>query len=190
MLYAIAHWIRNNCPWIWDAVEWINSWLFYMRYRSRLKKVDGVLAGHCGVYSVESLNADSITQLRDFFNRQPEEAFIFFKPHGFDEKTIRKIQKSKSFLTYIVKENKEVVGYFFLRCYFIGKAFRGYMVDHQHRNKGISKLTAKVMTDITKLLDIPSYGTISPDNMASMKSQNAKIIKQLKNGDYYVSYDS
>ena len=46
------------------------------------------------------------------------------------------------------------------------------------------------MTDITKLLDIPSYGTISPDNMASMKSQNAKIIKQLKNGDYYVSYDS
>ena len=82
-----------------------------------------------------------------------------------------------------------LVGYFFLRCYFIGKCFRGYIVDYKHQNLGISKYTAKVMTDIVRMLGIPSYGTIAPDNIASLKSQNAKIIKQLKNGDYYVKYD-
>ena len=74
----------------------------------------------------------------------------------------------------------------------MGKCFRGYMVDYRWRNRGISKLTAKVMTDIATMLEIPSYGTIAPENMASMKSQGAvndiKIIEQLANGDYYVEY--
>ena len=70
----------------------------------------------------------------------------------------------------------------------MGKCFRGYMVDYQHRNQGISKMTAKIMTDITKMIGIPSYGTIAPENISSMKSQNATILKQLENGDYYVKY--
>ena len=53
-------------------------------------------------------------------------------------------------------------------------------------------MTARVMTDVATLLGIPSYGTIAPENMASMKSQGAvndvKIIEQLENGDFYVEY--
>ena len=188
MLYAIAHILRDRCPWIWDAIEGVNSLLFGLLYHKRLKKTDGVLAHYQQDYKVESLKEEDVPKLMRFFEEQPEEAFTYFNPHGFDEKTLRKLQKSKSFLAYVVKGDGEILGYFFLRCYFIGKCFRGYMVDHRYRNRGISKLTSKVMTEVADTLGIPSFGTIAPENMASMKSQNATIIKQLENGDYYVQY--
>lgn len=193
MLYAIAHFLRDKCPWIWDAIEQVNSLLFGVRYGSKLKQIDSVLMNYQQPFSVEAIKETDIHQLARFFEEQPEEAFEFFRPHSFDEKNLQKLQRNKAFLAFVVKnESSTIVAYFFLRCYFMSKCFRGYMVDYRWRNKGISKLTARVMTDVADILNIPSYGTIAPENMASMKSQGAvndiKIIKRLENGDYYVQY--
>ena len=192
MLYALAHFLRDKCPWIWDLVERFNSFLFYIRYGRKLKQLSEILEHYQDEYRIELIERKHLDGLTRFFHEQPEEAFEFFKPHAFDSKTLGKLQKNKAFLSFIVQKEDAIVGYFFLRCYFMGKCFRGYMVDYRWRNKGISKLTAKVMTDIATLLEIPSYGTIAPENMASMKSQGAvndiKIIEQLANGDYYVEY--
>ena len=192
MLYALAHFLRDKCPWIWGLVERFNSFLFYIRYGRKLKQLPEILEHYQDEYRIELIERIHLDGLTRFFQEQPEEAFEFFKPHAFDRKTLGKLQKSKAFLSFVVQKEDTIVGYFFLRCYFMGKCFRGYMVDYRWRNKGISKLTAKVMTDVASLLEIPSYGTIAPENMASMKSQGAvndiKIIEQLANGDYYVEY--
>ena len=192
MLYALAHFLRDKCPWIWDLVERLNSFLFYIRYGRKLKQLPEILEHYQDEYRIELIERKHLDGLTRFFQEQPEEAFEFFKPHAFDRKTLGKLQKSKAFLSFVVQKEDTIVGYFFLRCYFLGKCFRGYMVDYRWRNKGISKLTAKVMTDVATMLEIPSYGTIAPENMASMKSQGAvndiKIIEQLANGDYYVEY--
>lgn len=192
MLYALAHFLRDKCPWIWDLVERFNSFLFSIRYGRRLKQLPEILERYQDEYSIELIERKHLDDLTRFFQEQPGEAFEFFRPHAFDWKTLRKLQKNKAFLSFVVQKDNTIVGYFFLRCYFLGKCFRGYMVDYRWRNRGISKLTAKVMTDVATMLEIPSYGTIAPDNMASMKSQGAvndiKIIEQLANGDYYVEY--
>ncbi len=192
MLYGIAHFFRDKCPWIWDLIEKANSFLFTLCYRNELKQLPILLERYQEEYRVEYIEEIHLVELASFFQEQPEEAFKFFKPHGFDKKSLRKLQRNKAFLSFIVQKDDNIVGYFFLRCYFIGKCFRGYMVDYRWRNRGISKLTAKVMTDVATILGIPSYGTIAPENMASMKSQGAvndiKIIEQLENGDYYVEY--
>lgn len=192
MLYALAHFLRDKCPWLWDLVESFNSFLFSIRYGRRLKQLPEILERYQDEYKIELIENKHLDGLTRFFQEQPEEAFEFFKPHAFDRKTLGKLQKSKAFLSFVVQKEDTIVGYFFLRCYFLGKCFRGYMVDYRWRNKGISKLTAKVMTDVATMLEIPSYGTIAPENMASMKSQGAvndiKIIEQLANGDYYVEY--
>ena len=192
MLYALAHFLRDKCPWIWDLVERLNSFLFYIRYGRKLKQLPEILEHYQDEYRIELIERKHLDGLTRFFQEQPEEAFEFFKPHAFDRKTLGKLQKSKAFLSFVVQKEDTIVSYFFLRCYFLGKCFRGYMVDYRWRNKGISKLTAKVMTDVATMLEIPSYGTIAPENMASMKSQSAvndiKIIEQLANGDYYVEY--
>lgn len=192
MLYALAHLLRDKCPWIWDYIEMLNSFLFSLRYGRKLKSLPEILGKYQNEYSIEYIEEKHLANLTRFFQEQPEEAFTFFRPHAFDKKSLRKLQKNKAFLSFVVQKEERVIGYFFLRCYFMGKCFRGYMVDYRWRNKGVSKLTAKVMTDVAELLGIPSYGTIAPENMASMKSQGAvndiKIIEQLKNGDYYVEY--
>ena len=192
MLYALAHFLRDKCPWIWDLVERFNSFLFYIRYGRKEKQLPEILERYQDEYRIELIERKHLDGLTRFFQEQPEEAFEFFRPHAFDRKTLGKLQKSKAFLSFVVQKEDTIVGYFFLRCYFMGKCFRGYMVDYRWRNKGISKLTAKVMTDVATMLEIPSYGTIAPENMASMKSQGAvndiKIIEQLANGDYYVEY--
>ena len=192
MLYKIAHYLRDKCPWIWDLIEKINSFLFTLRYGKKLKQLPEIVDGYQDDYQVEYIEERHLEKLSLFFEEQPQEAFEYFKPHAFDLKTLKKLQENKTFLSFVVTKESSIVGYFFLRCFFLGKCFRGYMVDYRWRNKGISKLTAKVMTDIAKLLNIPSFGTIAPENMASMKSQGAvndiKIIEQLENGDYYVEY--
>ena len=192
MLYALAHFLRDKCPWLWDVVERFNSFIFSIRYGRKLKLLPEILERYQDEYRIELIERKHLDDLTKFFQEQPGEAFEYFRPHAFDWETLRKLQKNKAFLSFVVQKEDTVVGYFFLRCYFMGKCFRGYMVDYRWRNKGISKLTAKVMTDIATLLEIPSYGTIAPENMASMKSQGAvndiKIIEQLANGDYYVEY--
>jgi hypothetical protein len=133
-----------------------------------------------------------LEDLARFFKEQPGSAFEFFKPHAFDAKTLDKLCSNKSFLAFVVKENNRIVGYFFLRCFFIGKCFRGKIVDYRHRNKGIAKMMGLIMHNIAQYLGIPAYSTISPDNVASLKSSGAvaefEILKQLDNGDYYVKY--
>lgn len=40
MLYALAHFLRDKTPWVWDLVNWINSFLFSIRYGQKLKEVE------------------------------------------------------------------------------------------------------------------------------------------------------
>ena len=40
MLYAIAHFLRDKLPWIWDMMDLLNSWLFGLRYGRKLRAVE------------------------------------------------------------------------------------------------------------------------------------------------------
>ena len=160
-----------------------------------MREIPRVLENYQQDYLVKELKRDDVTALERFFTEQPEEAFEYFRPHDFDAKTLRRLASNPSYLAFVVypKEGeKRVVSYFFIRCYFIGKGFRGYMVDYRYRNRGISKLSAKVMTGVAQTIGIPCFGTIAPENISSLKSQGAvnkiRIIEQLDNGDYYVEY--
>ena len=130
--------------------------------------------------------------LAAFFAEQPEEAFKFFKPHAFDEKTLLKIIKNKAFLTFLVLDGEKIVGYFFLRCFVNRKSFRGRIVDYRWRNKGIAKLMGITMNKIIAVLNVRLFGSISPDNYASLQSTKAvndiRVIKTLDNGYYYIEY--
>ena len=132
MLYKIAHILRDKLPWIWDIIGIINSFLFGLRYGSKMKNVQKILshftkptdeAGNALSYRIESLGKDNLPMLAKMFAEQPASAFDFFKPHGFDELSLNKLSKDKSFLAYIVvaegnAQQKVCVGYFFQRSFF------------------------------------------------------------------------
>ena len=210
MLYRIAHILRDKFPWIWESIGVINSFFFVLIYGKRMKKIKGILKAFSlssnqtseeinksSLFNIEALTKENVSLLSRMFAEQPASAFDFFKPHGFDELSLNKLAKDKSFLAYIVVaegtvQQKVCVGYFFQRSFFWGKSFRGYMTDYRWQRRGINKMMNLCATEISSLLGLRVFGTIAPDNIASMKSaqtaNDIQIIETLPNGDYYVEY--
>lgn len=167
--------------------------MFAIRYAKRLRQVPSIIERHsCAHRTIEPLSASNIDAATRMFESQPESSYEHFRPHAFDQATLLRLSQDKAFLAFLVIDGHEPVGYFFLRCSFTGKCFRGYMTDINHRRMGINRIMGLCSTSIAQALGIPMYGSISPQNIASMESAKAvndiKIISTLDNGDYYVEY--
>lgn len=192
MLYKLAHILRDRFGFLWNMIEWGNALVFALIHRSSLRQIPKILQECSGQYTLRMADVADAEALANFFAEQPEEAFEFFRPHGFDKKSLTKIIRNKAFLTFLFLDNEKIVGYFFLRCFVNGKSFRGRIVDYRWRNKGIAKLMGITMNKIIALLKVRLFGSISPDNYASLASTKAvndiRIIKTLDNGYYYVEY--
>ena len=190
MLYKIAHIIRDKFSWLWDIIEYLNSFLFYMRYGKKLKNIDfkNIPEG----YEVTPINAIETKRMVEFFACQPEDAFKFFHPHGFDEKNIKKLQKNKAFLGYVLldKLNNKIAGYCFNRCFFHGQGFRGRMVDIEYRGKGLGTTMNKLLNEVGFGIGVRLFETVSKDNVASYKSalsaSNVRVVKELPDNELYL----
>jgi hypothetical protein len=91
---------------------------------------------------------------------------------------------------FLVKDGEEIVGYFFLRCFANGSAFKGRIVGSNHRNMGIAKLMGNAINNVVLHLGLRLFTTISPENYTSLASTKAvndiKIVRTLENGYYYI----
>ena len=192
MLYKLAHIIREKFGFLWNVIEWCNAFVFALTHKGALQKIPGILQECSGQFTLREAAPADAAPLATFFAEQPEEAFKFFKPHAFDEKTLSKIIKNKAFLTFLVLDDEKIVGYFFLRCFVNGKSFKGYMVADAYKGHGIAKLEGIAMNKINEVLGLRMFGSISPENPASMAVAKAvnevKILSTLDNGDYYIEF--
>jgi len=201
-LYKIGHVVRDTFPFLWNWWSALNSLLFGLRYGERLSTVPDLLSRYSWQVvrdsqtenlSIQALGASNIREAVAFFQRQPDSAFTYFRPHGFDEISLNKLIADRSFLAYVVTNDKgDVVGYVFLRSFFWGKCYRGYMTDCNWRRLGINKHMNLLATDVAERLGMRTFGSIAPDNIASLKSAQAvndvEIIQKMDNGDYFVEY--
>ena len=192
MLYQLAHILRDRFGFLWNLIEWGNAFVFALTHKSALNSIPAILKECSGQYTLRMAECADAAPLAQFFAEQPEESFKFFKPHAFDEKTLAKIIRNKAFLTFLVLDGEKIVGYFFLRCFVNGKSFRGKIVDYRYMGKGIAKLQGLAMTKVAIAAKIRMFGTISPDNYASLASSKAvnevRIVETLDNGYYYIEY--
>lgn len=196
MLYTIAHFLRNHLPWIWDLVDLLNAALFSFRYGSRLRKVEAVLLSQPVldnkqmVYRVLPLHQVPTETLVDFFVRQPEEAYRFFKPHGFDVKSIHKLQRNRAFLAYVLMDGSQVAGYCFNRSFFHGKGFRGRQVGIDYRGRGLGTLMNCLLNEIGFGIGLRLFETVNKDNLASYRSalsaSHVKVLKEMEGNDLYL----
>lgn len=192
MLYKLAHIIRDKFGFLWNVIEWCNAFVFALTHKGALQKIPGILQECSGQFTLREAAPADAAPLATFFAEQPEEAFKFFKPHAFDEKTLSKIIRNKAFLTFLVLDKEKIVGYFFLRCFVNGKCFKGYIVDNSYKGRGIAKLEGLAMNKVNEILGLRMFGSISPENPASMAAAKAvnqvKILCTLDNGDFYVEF--
>lgn len=190
MLYIIAHILRDKFRWLWNILEWINGLAFSFRFGKRLKSFSfsRIPEG----YDIRLINEVSTETLMDFFNHQPEEAFAYFKPHGFDKKSIKRLQRNKSFLGYVLldKKNDNIAGYCFIRCYLHGQGFRGRMVDINYRGKGLGTAMNRILNDVGFGIGLRLFETVSKDNVASFRSaisaSNVKVVKEMEKNELFL----
>lgn len=190
MMYKIAHILRDRLSWLWNLIESINSVFFYLRYGNRINDFSfSVVPDGYFVMPLRNIAAETMVA---FFNRQPEEAFSFFRPHGFDLKSIERIQKNRSFLAYVLINSAtgEIAGYCFNRCFFHGQGFRGRMVDINYRGKGLGTAMNKMLNEVGFEIGLRLFETVSKDNVASYRSALAaskvKVVKEMPNNELYL----
>ena len=209
MLYEIAHVIKARFGFLWDAIEWGNAELFALMHRGGMKRIPELLSECSCRYQLRLATREDVEQMKAFFKAQPEEAFKFFQPHGFDEKGIKKVIANKSFLTFLaitndddnchpdgfinhkpLTINPQIAGYFFMRSFVNGKTFKGYMVGIDHRGQGVAREMGIAMNRVARELGLRMFKSISPENPASMavtkKVNDIQIIKTLDNGDMLI----
>ena len=190
MLYKIAHILRDKLSWLWNIIEWFNGVVFYMRYGKKLKAFSFTTVPDG--YDIVPIKKIPTSDLADFFDRQPEEAYTYFRPHGFDAKSIKKLQKSRAFLAYVLvdKEKNEIAGYCFNRSFFHGVGFRGRMVDIDYRGKGLGTAMNKMLNEVGFGIGLRLFETVSKDNIASYRSalsaSNVKVVKELPHNESYL----
>ena len=194
MLYVFAHFLRDKMPFLWNIVDIVNSFLFSQRYGKKLKVVESSFTCYkveIG-YDVLPISLVDPQELFSFFFHQPEEAYTFFKPHGFDVRSIKKMQKNNAFLAYVLRDtnNGNIAGYCFNRSFFHGKGFRGRMVDINYRGKGLGTLMNRILNDIGFGIGLQLFETVSKDNIASYRSavsaSNFKVVKELPHNELYL----
>lgn len=189
-LYEFAHLLKDKLPFLWTIAEKINEWLFLLRYGKRLPKAIHSIKSTHSRYSHKYATSDDIDALVMFFQKQPTGSFRFFKPHAFDGASIKRLIQNRSFLAFVIFDGTTVVGYYFLRSFFIGKAYLGKIVDADYQGKGIGKEMCLTAMDLASKLKLRMYETISKDNLSSLYSTqkvlDVKIIRELPDNYLYI----
>ena len=178
MLYALAHILRDKLSWLWLLIEKLNSCLFYIRYGKKLKNFS--FKEKPNGYEIIPMREVPTEEIVNFFCHQPEEAFKFFHPHGFDAACIKKLQKSRAFLAYVLvdKEKNEIAGYCFNRSFFHGVG------------KGLGTAMNRLLNEVGFGIGLSLFETVSKDNVASYRSalsaSNVKVVQELPHNELYL----
>lgn len=193
MLYEIAHFLRDKMTWLWDMVEVLNSFLFTIRYGRRLRSISGegvIIKGLPSKFKIVPIREIPTEQLVEFFARQPEEAYRLLQTHGLDVKSIKKLQRNKAFLAYVLLDGQRISGYCFNRSFFHGKGFRGRMVDIDYRGMGLGTMMNKILNEVGFGIGLRLFETVNKDNIASyrsaMSASNVRILEELEGKDLYL----
>lgn len=181
--------LKKRCSALWQVVEWGNGQLFGLLHPSLSSTASNVLKQHIHYpYQFSLLEQSDVEALAQFLGSQTADTLNYFHPHAFDIATLQRLQRNKAFLMMKVTDTRsnQMVGYFFLRCFFIGRAFHGLIVDSSAKHQGIGSNMWKLASEICQQDGLRMFATISSDNAASYSSckrgTDERMVELLANG--------
>lgn len=183
--------IKHNVPFIWNIVEWLNCILFKCRYPQLYKIAEDILkTTTLSNFSCSCVDFNDLNDLSRFLEHQSKEYVKYFNPHKFDYSTLRRLCKDHSFLMMKVVNETDgnICGYFFLRCFFTGRAFHGLIVDSSVRGLGIGTSLWLTSMRICNAAHLRMFATISIHNNASLYSckKANDVIEEKKLSEDYI----
>lgn len=174
-------------------MEWGNGLLFSFRY-PRLRAIASRILHeqHHPEFDYSLVAESDLDSLVSFFAAQPAERFTHFKPHKFDRRDLSRLLRNDAFLMMKItrRSSGAIIGYFFLRCFFIGKAFHGLMADWQCRGLQLGASMWEISEHICRESGLKMFATVSASNLPSLNSASrgtdVSIVETLPNGYYLI----
>ena len=104
--------IKYHLSFIWTFIGWCYSILLNLLYGRKLRKVLlGLLSeASSDTYAYKLLAKEDVQSIGTFFANQPQEAYTFFNPHKFDEKSLIKKNKDSAFVMIRTYSAEKLVG--------------------------------------------------------------------------------
>lgn len=183
---ALLIYLKHHCTWLWCIVEKINGVLFALLYPSMEKTASAILSAYTVPgFRFALMQKEDIPDLSHLLQSQPDGYTTYFSPHPFDERSLNRLLANRSFVMMkaIRTDNGQLAGYFFLRCFFIGKAFHGLLTDSHCTGKGLGTAFWYLSARICQAVRLHMFATVSKHNTASLasarKGTDVRIVKHL-----------
>ena len=167
----------------------MNSVLFRLLYRGALLAESERCFDEftLDAYTFRRLQSSDMAALYDLLHRQRHGRLRFFNPHEFDLDSLNAVARNAAFLMFGVFEGDQLVGYFFLRCFWNRKCFVGRLIDEPSERKGIGRVMNNILYNTAWRSNFRCYTTVSKSNELVMRSHrrnpHAKVVQELAN-DY------
>lgn len=177
--------IKHHFPRLWTIVEKVNGSLMRLRY-PKLPSIAKEITKETNDLAWRVVTPGDAPALSSFLNSIPPERLRYFDPHPFDPQTLRRMASNSSFVMLKVMDRDRIVGYHFLRCFFIGKAFHGLIVDQEYAGKGIGTAMWAIGAEICNAAGLKMFATVSEKNTPSLnscrKGCHTRIVEHLPDG--------
>ncbi len=146
----LAYIIKYRLPILFPVIEAVAHKATRMRYGRLFARVvsnarmTGTIAGRAA--EIRVLKPRDECLLSEYLMTLDEEHLRFFRPHGFEVKSIRSVLNSGAYLTYGLFVEGEMISYAFLKATPTGSLYFGRVVSRQFCGKGIGKFLGDYLT--------------------------------------------
>lgn len=181
--------IKHRLPWLWAVVERLNTLVYGLLCRRDMQlQVKRAFANfELRGFEFRPLSDTDLHDLQSLIRSQGEERLRYFRPHGFDMASLKRMHTNSAFLMFGVFCGERLVGYFFLRCFWNRKCFVGRLIDEPYEGRGIGRVMNQILYHCAWWSGFKCLTTISKHNAAIMRSHqrnpHARVVGSLAN-DY------
>ena len=194
MIARILLFIKHRIPWLWVGIDWLNARLYRILHQKNMAQkaerafdkfeLDG--------FEFRPLVQADLSDLKALLERQKSGRLEYFRPHGFDYASLRKMYANPAFLMFGVFSEQRMIGYFFLRCFWNQKCFVGRLLDEPFEGKGIGRVMNQIMYNTAWWSGFRCFTSISRNNQwimrAHAKNPHARFVAELANGYQLVEF--
>lgn len=183
---ALLLFIKHHLQWVWNIIEALNGALFRLRYPLWKKKATATLAqvtNNASSVHWSLVTEEDLPALSTWLLQQSTSAQQYFRPHGFQLQDLQRLWKNPAFLLIKVSRKESsspIIGYHFLRCFCIGRAFHGLIVDPLFSGQGIGAQMWRIAYQIAQQQGITLFATISDNNLPSLRSAQKSVVLEVK----------
>ncbi len=194
MIVRLLLLVKHRVPLLWCLVDWFNGRFFCLLHRRRMaSEVAQAFDGACfEEFRFAPLAVEDLDALEALLQRQGEGRLRYFQPHGFDRSSLGRMFRNPAFLMFGAFRDGELIGYFFLRCFWNRKCFVGRLIDEPHEGQGVGRVMNQIMYHIAWRSRFRCLTTISRSNAAIMRSHrnnpHARVVGDLANGFLLVEF--